>query len=280
MSLSYQRIGEAERLKYYEKLKDGVIDDTAWSKLSKYSKKEKIDLNNISWDEKMSMIDKFKSNIMADSDSMKYIEDNANELLKLSDIRLSECVENGYNAQDYYKILNQDKATRNPEEYLKSLENTKLIENWNETFYGNDSKVVLSYMPKDAYENFVLEYGTIGRPGENGRQFVLPQKIGDSIEGKLADLGSISNSTSEFKVQLAKELGLPEDVFANGVVRVEVPLDSDINLHIVNGIEDGCNYQWIPGGKTIGGTTEGIIKQITRDNYPKLYNTIINNVKR
>ncbi|NOV89140.1 hypothetical protein BJV85_003674 [Clostridium acetobutylicum] len=26
-------------------------------------------------------------------------------------------------------------------------------------------------------------------------------------------------------------------------------------MHIVKGIEDGCNYQWIPGGKTLGGTT-------------------------
>ena len=270
----------AERLKYYEKLKDGVIDDTAWNRLSKYAEKEKINLNNIPWDEKMSMIDRFKADIMSKPKSMKYIEHNANELLKLSDNRLSDCIENGYNAEDYYKILNQDKSVRNPEEYLKSLENTKLIKNWNEAFYGNDSKVVLSYMPKDAYDNFVLGYGTIGRPGENGGQFVLPQIIGDSIEGKLADLGSISNSTPEFKVQLAKELGLPEDIFANGIVRVEVPLDGGIDLHIVKGIEDGCNYQWIPGGKTLGGTTEGMIRQITKDNDTELYNTIINNVKR
>ncbi|URZ18374.1 hypothetical protein [Clostridium felsineum] len=32
-----------------------------------------------------------------------------------------------------------------------------------------ESKVILSYMPKDAYDNFVLGYETIiGRPGENG----------------------------------------------------------------------------------------------------------------
>lgn len=99
-----------------------------------------------------------------------------------------------------------------------------------------------------------------GRSWKKGGQFVLPQRIGDSIEAKLADLGSISNSTPEFKVQLAKELGLPKDVFANGVVRVEVSLDGGIDLQMVKGIEDGCNYQWIPGGKTLGGTTEGIIR--------------------
>ncbi|AAK78325.1 hypothetical protein BJV85_003675 [Clostridium acetobutylicum] len=54
-----------------------------------------------------------------------------------------------------------------------------------------------------------------GSSGKKGRQFVLPQRIEDSI----------SNSTPEFKLQLAKELGLPKDVFANGIVRVEVPLD-------------------------------------------------------
>lgn len=111
-------------------------------------------------------------------------------------------------------------------------------------------------------------------------KFVLPQKIGDFIEDKLADLGSISNSTSGFRVQLATELGLPKATFANGVVRVEIPLDGGIDLHMVKGIEDGCNYQWIPGGKTLGGTTEGVIRQITKDNDTKLYNTIINNAKR
>jgi hypothetical protein len=271
---------QAERLKCFGKLKAGVIEDTAWKKLSKYAKKEKIDLNSISWDEKMSMINKFKSDIIADLDSMEYIESNANELLKLSDIRLEDCVKNGYNAEDYYRILNQDKAIRNSEEYLKTLENTKLIKDWKEAFYGNNSKVVISYMPKDAYDNFVLGYGTIGRQGEKGGQFVLPQKIGDAIESKIADLGSISDSTAKFKVQLAKELGLPDDVFVNGVVRVEIPLDGDINLHVVTGIEDGCNYQWIPGGKTLGGTKEGIIRQITKIDDPELYDKIISNVKR
>lgn|GEM_PF-3415296 len=32
--------------------------------------------------------------------------------------------------------------------------------------------------------------------------------------------------------------------------------------------------------KTLGGTTEGIIRQITKDNDTELYNTIINNVKK
>ena len=270
----------SERFEYYKKLKDGVIDDTAWSKLNKYSKKEKIDLNNISWDEKMSMINKFKSEIIADQDSMKYIENSANELLKLSDVRLQECIENGYKPNDYYRILNQDKSIRNPDEYLKTLKDTKLIDNWNEAFYGNDSEIVISYMPKDAYDNFVIGYRTIGRAGEKGGQFVLPQKVGDSIESKLAGLGSISNSTVEFKVQLAKELGLPEDVFANGVIRVEIPLQDDIKLQMVTGIQDGCNYQWIPGGKTLGGTVEGIIRQITETDDPELYNKIISNVKK
>ncbi|GFZ30738.1 hypothetical protein CSC2_12640 [Clostridium zeae] len=276
----YGKLIQVERLKYYEKLKEGVIDDTAWSKLSKYADENDVNLNSISWDEKMSMIEKFKSEIIADLNSMRYVKDNSNELLKLSDVRLDDCINNGYNPEDYYRILNEDKNNRTPDDYLTSLKNTKLTENWREAFYGNGSSVVISYMPKDAYNNFVLGYGTIGRPGEKGGQFVLPQKIGDSIESKLANLGSISNSNEEFKVQLAKELGLPEDVFANGVVRVEIPLDGDINLHIVTGVEDGCNYQWIPGGKTLGGTTEGIIRQITRDKDMELFRKITDNVKK
>jgi len=42
---------------------------------------------------------------------------------------------------------------------------------------------------------------------------------------------------------------LPKDVFVNGIVRVEVTLDGGFDLQMVKEIEEGCNYQWIPGGK-------------------------------
>lgn len=202
------------------------------------------------------------------------------KLIKLSDIRLKELKNNGYSIFDYYKIVNTEKANRTAEEYIKTLDNTTIIDNWNKAFYGDSSEFVISYMPKEAFDNFVLGNGVIGRAGDKGGQFVLPQKVGEIIESKLANKGSISNVTGEFKTALAKELGLPNDAFKTGVVKVEIPINKDIDLKMVTGIEDGCNYQWIPGGKTLGGTTEGIIRQITKVDDEELFNIIIERIDK
>lgn len=207
------------------------------------------------------------------------------ELLDLSNERLQDAVKARYSEVDYYKILNENKALRNPKEYLKSLEGTDLIKAWEEDFYGNNSQVVVSYMSKNDYEKFVEGFGSIGRPGEMGGQFVLPESIANDIEARIAQMGSIQNCTPEFKKQLAIELGLPETIFDSGAVRVEIPLDTskyntDLNLHIVTGIEEGCNYQWVPGTKTLGGIREGIINQITKKDNEELFKWITDNVKR
>ena len=39
-----------------------------------------------------------------------------------------------------------DKKLRNPREYLESLSKSKLIKNWNNAFYGNDSTVVIGFL--------------------------------------------------------------------------------------------------------------------------------------
>jgi len=268
-----------QRFKYLEKLKEGVIDDIAWERLWEYTKREKINLNDLLWEEKKPMLDQFKVDIRSSKKNMNYAYNQATELLNISDKRLSECMKNGYNSKTYYKILNTSKDLRTSQEYLESLSNTKLIENWHNAFYGNDSTTVISYMSKDNYSNFVLGQGKIGRDGVKGGQFVLPQKLAEDIESKLSKLGTVTSPTDEFKIQLAKELAVPDNQFESGVVRVKIPLKSDIDLHMPAGIEEGCNYQWIPGGKTLGGNFEGIIKQITEDNDPELYNQIIKNAK-
>jgi hypothetical protein len=99
----------------------------------------------------------------------------------------------------------------------------------------------------------------------------LPESTADSIEANLADLGSVSSSTTEFKTQLAKALGLPANAYNSGAVRVQIPIDVDIDLRIVSDVEDGCNYQWVPGIKTLGGTREGIIRQILESKDKDLY---------
>ncbi len=267
------------RVKYLETLKNGLVDDDAWKNLYKHAEKNDIDLGTKSFEWKLQKVEELKSEILADRDLMSIIQEKANNLLKLSDNRLSDAMASGYSAEDYYRVLNQEKSGIRAKEYMESLENSNLVDEWHNNFYGNDSKYVISYMSKNDYIKFVLDGKSIGRPGVNGGQFVLPELTADSIETKLADLGSIESSTTEFKRQLAKALGLPENTYNSGVVRVEIPIDSDIDLRIVSGVEDGCNYQWVPGTKTLGGTREGIIRQILESKDKDLYEQIINNSK-
>ena len=98
-------------------------------------------------------------------------------------------------------------------------------------------------MPKKAFNKFVLKYGSIGRDGAKGGQFVMPQSVSAVIEKKLESVGSLSNCTKVFKIQMAKELGLPEDAFDSGIVKVMIPMNSDLKLKIPLGNEEGCCYQ-------------------------------------
>jgi len=273
-----ERVSEA-RLKYLETLENGLVDDDAWKNLYKYVEKNGIDLGTKSTEWKLQKVEELKTEILVDEDVMSVIQEKANNLLELSDSRLSDAMASSYSAEDYYKVLNQEKSDTRANEYMESLNNSNLGAEWYHNFYGNDSKYVVSYMSKNDYTKFVLEGKSIGRPGVNGGQFVLPESTADSIEANLADSRSISSSTTEFKAQLAKTLGLPENAYNSGVVRVQIPIDADINLRIVSGVEEGCNYQWVPGTKTLGGTREGLISQILQSKDEDLYEQIINNSK-
>ena len=92
-------------------------------------------------------------------------------------------------------------------------------------------------------------------------------------------MGSIINQTPQFKIDMAIELGLPQDAFESGVVKLKIPIVDNNKPRVVKGIEEGCNDQWIPGGKTLGGTYEAMIDQITEVDNPNLYKWIIENVE-
>ena len=276
-NITHQADIDLSRRQYGEKLKNSLISDSAWDKLTEHCDEIGVKHWELSNDVKQQLLSDYTDKILKDKDLMKVLNKKANNLLKLSDSRLKELMNSGYKADDYYRIANADKIARNADDYLSTLENTKLKEEWYNDFYGNDSKYVISYMAEKDYKQFVLDNGSIGRGGDKGGQFVLPEKVGKEIEKKLSKYGSIDSITDEFKVELAKELGLPQNCFDTGVVKVQIPLGEDINLRIVNGIEDGCNDQWIPGTKTLGGTREGIISQITKENNEELYNRVIEN---
>ena len=61
----------------------------------------------------------------------------------------------------------------------------------------------------------------------------------------------------------------------SGVVKVKIPRVESNPPRMVKGIEDGCNEQWIPGGKTLGGMPEAMVNQITEMDNREIYNWII-----
>ena len=149
---------------------------------------------------------------------------------------------------------------------------------WEKEFYGNGSTYIEACMSKDNYKRFVLGYKSIGRPGEKGGMFVYSQNVSKEMVTKLTS-GSVTNQTPQFKIDMAIELGLPQDAFESGVVKLKIPIVDNNKPRVVKGIEEGCNDQWIPGGKTLGGTYEAMIDQITEVDNPDLYKWIIENVE-
>ena len=270
---------ESKRLEHLDKLRDGLVDDETKVLVNRYADIEDIDLSNMSDDEKLDIANKteeYKQQILGDSDKMSIINDKADDLLKQSDERMKEAYLSGFSADGYYDIANTPKNERTVEAYEKSIEGSAFEKEFYDDFFKDGSKVAVCYMPADAYDKYVGEGGKLGRADG---LFVIPEHSANETEEKLSSLGTIEDQTDDFKKGMARELGLGEDTFSDGIVRVEIPIDRH-NLHMAYGIEGGANYQWVPGGKTLGGIREGVVEQVTRDNKPDVFNDITSTVKR
>jgi hypothetical protein len=88
------------------------------------------------------------------------------------------------------------------------------------------------------------EYG-VGKPDEEMTEFVFPKSEMDEIL-------SLPNA------EKAKKLGIPESQLDGDLVRID--FKSTNKIEMPSGNEFGANDQRIPGGKTIGGVSEAIVK--------------------
>ena len=256
-------------------LRNGQIDDMAWEKLCKYADKMGIDDLN-SYSERDTKLAEFKESIESNPIMMNIIEQKTNSLLKQSDDRLQENVSAGMSPEKYYDLVNTDKSDRTAEQYEDTIEGTSIEKEFYDDFFKDGGSVAVCYMPEEAFEKFVENYGNIGR--DDG-QFVIPKHISIELENKLQEFGSIEHQTDELKSKMEEALALPSGTFGSGIVRVEIPITKD-NLHMPYGTEIGANYQWVPGGKTLGGAREGIVLQISRNRDPVLFAYIVSNTKR
>ena len=104
-------------------------------------------------------------------------------------------------------------------------------------------------MTEKNFEKFVLGNDYIGIP-DDGTQFIMPKSICDNVTIKAN--GDI--------YLYEKMLGFDEGYFENGggLVQIDIPDVTDLNLRIPSGNEYGANLHWIPGGITDGGIPEAI----------------------
>ncbi|NJN27994.1 MAG: fibronectin type III domain-containing protein [Cyclobacteriaceae bacterium] len=132
------------------------------------------------------------------------------------------------------EALSKPKGSRpDPSDYLSQ----KYIDDHLAKFDDGGSRIV----SKNAYD----EYG-IGKPDNGKTEFIATKSEVDEILKLPIE-------------QQAEKLGIPIDQLQNGgIVRVDFkPTDK---IEIPSGNEFGANDQWIPGGKTDGGTLEAIVK--------------------
>jgi hypothetical protein len=77
---------------------------------------------------------------------------------------------------------------------------------------------------------------------------------------------SVNNQEVE-ESQIASRLGITDPAFLKGdLIRVDVNLSTmkNLNLRMPTGQESGANGQFVLGGKTSGGVTEGVVNGIPK----------------
>jgi hypothetical protein len=68
--------------------------------------------------------------------------------------------------------------------------------------------------------------------------------------------------------QIATKLGIEDPAFLKGdLIRVDIKSSAlkDLNLRVPTGNETGANSLFVPGGKTVGGVTEGVVNGIPKN---------------
>ena len=104
-----------------------------------------------------------------------------------------------------------------------------------------------------AYSRYSETNGFVGVPDDNSL-FVMPKNYCDDV---------IARANGNISI-IEKELGFPEGYFSDGggLIRIDAPNTSELNIRIPSGNETGANKLWIPGGKTSGGVPEAITNTI------------------
>ena len=119
---------------------------------------------------------------------------------------------------------------------------------------NSDFKNGASFLiPGDSYEQFIKNSSLVGRPDG---QFVSPSnQIDDLLKKANGDIAAIEDA-----------LGIPNGNWQGkgGIYRIDIANPEKYNLRSPSSGISGANDLFIPGGKTSGGISEGIIDQVPK----------------
>lgn len=134
------------------------------------------------------------------------------------------------------KEVDKDKLPQ-PDEYLPV---SYMAEHAN-AFEGG----AVRFLPKKAWND--EDRPTIGHT--DGMAFVMPKAAAERIMQQYSDDPK----------GMATALGLKENFFIDGAVRVDIPNPRQYGVRVPRGTENSANEEWIPGGKTPNGEFEAVI---------------------
>lgn len=100
-------------------------------------------------------------------------------------------------------------------------------------------------------------------------QFPASTTIGNPLETFIAPTPEIDALLSQglSRIKIAEKLGIKDPAFLKGdLIRVDLNSKAlkDLNIRLPTGNEVGANSLFVPGGKTVGGVTEGVVNGIPK----------------
>ncbi len=155
-------------------------------------------------------------------------------------------LDSGLTQSEITDIINTPKGTRpDPSSYLS--------QEYIDTHLAQFDDGVSVIQTEWAYSRYSETNGFVGVPDDNSL-FVMPKNYCDDV---------IARANGNISI-IERELGFPEGYFSDGggLIRIDAPNTSELNIRIPSGNETGANKLWIPGGKTSGGVPEAITNTI------------------
>ncbi len=174
------------------------------------------------------------------------------------------------------------------------------MSNPDNTFYssGNYANYSNSFFPSKANYNFwgsvskgseiaagIFGLAELGLSGLSSNSFASggTKLVSSAMLDKFPESATFGNPSSTFisptteidgllsqglsRFEIATKLGVTDPAFLKGdLIRIDVSADAlkGLNLRPTTGSEIGANSQFIPGGKTISGITEGVVNGIPK----------------